>query len=239
MSRLIVANGWVVGAGGGGQLVGAKSSVYTGTGADVNISLTDLAGGLASAPAEDDFVLVSYATGGGSNFNMTITTSGYTERCDLYFNQGTIRANLGVFTKFMGVVPDTQVTVGAAGTGSTHVRIQVWRGINLVTPLDVTVVTGGAGGSGQAIVPAITPVTAGAIVIGTAMAAASLPGNMTSMANPGGVYDPFSASKLGGSSSCLGALEWDGSGAEGPFTTGGGSGGNTAYASAALALRPA
>lgn len=215
--------------------IGYKSTVHAGTGSTVAVSLTDLSGSISS-PATDDVVLVMVgAEGNDTDYNLSVT--GYTERCDLAALDAR-RSNLGIYTKRMGVSPDTSVTISATDTGVvTHVRILVLRGVNATTPMDVAVVTG-TGIDTNGSIPAITPVTAGAMVVGAKFNVYGNSLNTIVMNNPIS-YSPYMASIDGAASSCLGCKEWPGSGAVGPVNNGGGTGNNVAWCAAALAFRPA
>ena len=142
----------------------------TGTGAandrDVTFSLTSLTGGIASQPAEDDIVIVAGQLEQGANRAVAIT--GYDLSLDLY-SSDSYRTNMTVGYKVMGATPDTSFEVTSSGISSNNawaVCAQVWRGVDTVTPMDVTQVTSdGNNNSGIPNPPSITPVTAGAIII--------------------------------------------------------------------------
>jgi len=133
-----------------------------------NVSLTSLTGGLASAPVQNDLVIVYYGVGSDRNRAIGVTTAGYTEVAELFAdNDGGYDTNLSVNYKLMGVTPDTQVTVSATGdlADSGAVAIHVWRNVNLASPLDVTSTTATAINTVLCNPPAITPVTAGAVIV--------------------------------------------------------------------------
>lgn len=151
------------------QYVGGTTAAITGsTATTTNVSLTGLTGGLASAPVQNDLVIVYYGVGSTTTRSIGVTTSGYTEVAELTVAD-TYDANLSVSYKLMGATPDTQVTVSATGATADAgaVAVQVWRYVdsNLSTPLDVSVVTATAANSVLCNPPAITPVTAGAMII--------------------------------------------------------------------------
>lgn len=147
------------------QYVGGYVQGFVGGTGDRTITLTSLTGGLASAPATDDLVIVYFGT--GSTVDRDLVVSGYTEIAELYSND-TEDTNLVVARKFMGATPDTSFTL-TGGTLSTSdagaVAVQVWRGVNQTTPLDVTRTTATGVNSILCNPPAITPVTAGAIIV--------------------------------------------------------------------------
>lgn len=152
------------------QYVGGKTHSFDGTTGTTAISLTDLTGGLAAAPAENDIVILAYQFGGfiaDPDRDVTISTAGYIEIADLFQTGNVGYTNFGVFRKFMTASPDTSVTVGqtfdAAYSGA--VAIHVWRGVNLATPMDVTATTASLDQISLPTPPAITPTTADTIII--------------------------------------------------------------------------
>lgn len=145
----------------GGQLASITASTTTAT--TVNFALT---GGLASTPATDDIVIVSYGVGSTVNATIGVNTAGYTEIAELYVSD-TYDANLSVSYKVMGATPDTSVDISATGLNSDggYVVIQVFRGIDTTTPMDVTAATATGGNSGIPNPAAITPTTVGAEIV--------------------------------------------------------------------------
>jgi hypothetical protein len=152
------------------EYVGGTVIAHVGNVADEPaISLTSLTGGIGSAPIEGDMVIVTYGIGANvTNVDVAVTTSGYFEVADLQYNNGGgDSANLGVFYKFMTASPDTSVTVttttNASWAGS--ISIQVWRGVNSTSPMDVPATTATGTATGRPTPPPITPSTAGAKVV--------------------------------------------------------------------------
>lgn len=151
------------------QYVGGTTAAITGsTATTTNVSLTGLTGGLASAPVQNDLVIVYYGVGSTTVRSIGVTTAGYVEVAELTVAD-TYDTNLSVSYKRMGATPDTQVTVSATGATADAgaVAIQVWRYVDssVTSPLDVAVVTATAANSVLCNPPAITPVTAGAMII--------------------------------------------------------------------------
>ncbi|WP_066112556.1 MULTISPECIES: hypothetical protein [unclassified Blastomonas] len=149
------------------EYVGGKTASITGsTSTATNISLTDLTGGLASAPAAGDIVIVAYAVSSSGDVAIGVNTSGYDEIAELFAND-TRDTNLSVSRKIMGSTPDTSVDVSA--TGGTFnpgvVTIGVWRGADATTPLDVAATTATGLDSWAPNPAAITPSTTGAQII--------------------------------------------------------------------------
>lgn len=120
------------------DFVGGYKVGIPGTASETVVSLTSLTGGLASAPAEDDIVIVSYASAYSSDIGMDST--GYTEAVEGFNSNG---INYGVWWKKMTSTPDTSVTVSQTG-GTLYagaVAIHVWRGQDLSSPFCATPLT--------------------------------------------------------------------------------------------------
>lgn len=147
------------------EYVGGYTQGFVGGTTNRTITLTSLTGGLASAPAAGDLVIVYFGTGATVDRNLVV--SGYTEVVELYSNDN-YDTNLVVAYKFMGGTPDTNFVL-TGGTLSSNdagaVAIQVWRGVNQTTPLDVTETTATGTNSVLCNPPAITPVTEGAVIV--------------------------------------------------------------------------
>lgn len=147
---------------------GTTSSAVGSTGTNLTVSLTSLTGGVASAPAEGDIVIVSYATGSTSDRDLNVVTSGYTRHCDLYSNDS-YDTNLWVATKIMGSTPDTSVVLppSADTSDAITVNIQVWRASSgykiYLRSFDIQTATGV--NTGRPTPPAITPTYSGSIII--------------------------------------------------------------------------
>jgi hypothetical protein len=218
--------------------VGGKTVAIAGTTSTTAISLTDLTGGIGSAPIENDIVIVAFGVGSSVDEAPGVTTSGYTEEQEL-FSDSSDDTNLSVSWKFMGSTPDTSVTV--SGTGNTAnagaVAIQVWRGINLATPFDVAETTATGTATDRPDPPAITPTTADAMVIAIGAGAAGAGGLFTSSD-----LSNFITATSPGTKDCsigMGSFAWS-SGEFNPAQFGGGAGGGAArsWAAVTLALRP-
>lgn len=146
--------------------VGYKSDAEAGGTATYQFSLTTLTGGIASAPAEGDIVIVASAVGAVADINLQMSTAGYTELVDLYSND-TSDANLAVYYKVMGSVPDTSVTIVESGSTSyaSAAVVHVWRDIDPTNPIDVTSTTATGTNGSNANPPAITTATENAVVL--------------------------------------------------------------------------
>jgi len=130
------------------------------------ISLTGLTGGLASAPAAGDLVIVIHAVSTTHHQNNGVTTAGWS-RLGQFFASATCRTNLVVDYKFMEATPDTSVTVSATGGSSTDaavVAVYVWRGVSQVRPFEAGQLAY-VSGTSHPNPPATTPQTGGAVII--------------------------------------------------------------------------
>lgn len=219
--------------------VGGKVWSREGATSTTNVSLTDLTGGIASAPAENDYVVVMQ--GIGSNADRAVaTTSGYTELADIYANGTTYDANLGVDAKFMGSTPDTTVTIGSSGSANDAqaARIMVFRGVDLTTPMDVAVVTATGTGTAKPNPGAITPITTGAVGVFSGAQAAATAAALTSSDLT--AFASVNQADTNDIAVGAGYIEWSGSGAMDPAVFGGGSNNSAnSWAAVSIALRPA
>jgi hypothetical protein len=142
-----------------------------------------LTGGIASSVEDGDYVVAVFAT--GSTADRTLYIGDGTDPypllgSELYAND-TLDVNLRVGAKF--VDGDTIVEFGPTGSTSDPgvTALYVFRGVDPVTPLDVSVVTATGTNSGLANPPAITPITSGAFIV--ALGAGHLSGNIGNPAN--------------------------------------------------------
>ncbi len=144
----------------GGYAVGVTS----GTSSQTITFGGNLTGGIASSASADDLVIVYYSVNNGIDLDLVVT--GYVEVADLY-SADSQDANLVVAYKVMGGTPDTTVTVSATGasTSGGAIAIQVWRNVDTTLPLDVAAVTATGINSVLCNPPAITPSTAGAVIV--------------------------------------------------------------------------
>jgi hypothetical protein len=181
----------------------------TGTGATYSVSLTSLTGGIASAAAEGDIVIVTTGWAGpsASNGNPGVTTSGYTELSDIY-GSDTRSANLSVDWKIMSSTPDTSVTVSgynnAAYGGATVV--QVFRGVDQSTPIDVTTTTATGTNSNLANAAAITPTNAGALILACGIGTTDSTPTAKTLPSTTEIAYPLQVSGTGSTNSAIAAM---------------------------------
>lgn len=146
-------------------LVGKKTFSPSRNSTDNNISLTDLTGGLAAAPAAGDLVVIGYGTGSIANRAITVLAAdGYTPFIAKIYQNNTEDLNFYTGYKFMGSTPDTSVNVTGTLNSSDAgaIVIEVWRYLDPAA-LDVAVVST-VGSGGQPIPGAITPVSQHALI---------------------------------------------------------------------------
>jgi hypothetical protein len=147
-----------------GELDSSTNTSYT-------VSLTSLTGGIDTQPRTGDIVIVGTGWTATTNGSPGISSpTGFTE---VGFTGGgyaddTRDSNLYVGWKLMGASPDTSLTVGAGGSASygNATVVHVWRGVDALSPMDVTVPAGATGtNASRPNPPSITPTTAGAVVV--------------------------------------------------------------------------
>lgn len=228
------------------RYVGGRSLNGSGTTSNITVTLTGLSGGLASNPVEGDFVIVVFGTGSTVDRTFSTSSTGWTKLVEIYSNDD-IDTNLAVFYKFMGSTPDTSMIL-TGGSGSTAdsygVIVHAWRSVDQTTPMDVTQTTATGLNSRQPNPPAITPTTAGAVILATGVsgynASVSSGGNFTTTNLTNSVTTNNSGS-TNDVSIGIGAFTTWTSGAYDPAAwTGGGTSQTTdSWSSITMALRPA
>ena len=153
------------------EFVGGASA--SGINAAYNMSLTALTGGIASAPAQGDIVIVINMIANTTNGNPGVGTAGYTEIADLYRGNDTYDTNLSTNYKVMSASPDTTASCNPSSGSSiaSDCVAMVFRGVDNATPLDVTSTSAVGNNAEDVNCLAITPVTSGAVVVCTGGAA--------------------------------------------------------------------
>lgn len=200
-----------------------------------------------------DIVIVAtgFASPNATDEAPGVTTGGYTEEAELYVTDSRA-VNLSLNWKIMGSTPDTVVNcIASANIGYAGVScVQVWRGVNQLTPMDVTMTTATGNNSPTPNSPTITPVTKGAIVLsigGYIGYSSTLAGGEedTTVTEPTGYSNVAFESRYGVTAAFhvgIASKAWSGSGAEDPGAWSGITMTNNAancWAAATIALRPA
>lgn len=177
LAGVLAAAGGVTGI----EYVGGKTDATEGTTSSWTTSLTNLTGGVASAPAAGDFVVVFYGVAsGGASSVYGLTVAGYTQRARLFAND-TREAHLLCATKLL-TAADTSITLSQTFNTNNGgaVAAHVFRGVDSLNPLDTAVQTSITLNTSEAAPPAITPVTPGAWVVAGGAGAGSATGIFTS-----------------------------------------------------------
>lgn len=223
----------------GGQVAGRANPSSA---VSVNFSLT---GGSDSAPAAGDLVVVTVVVGsaGGNPTLDVVTPTGYTPLTQLNRNPTTADTSLQVSYKIMGGTPDTSVTIPGTTNNAwaEAYSIQVFRGVDSTTPMDVTPTSAtGSGTNNRPDPPSITPATAGAWVVICGGGAAGTGASYTAPTNF--TTDFLTANGADSTDATVGSGYWTGwtSGAVNPAAYGGGSvNAANSWCAYSLVLRPA
>jgi len=173
------------------ELVGSKSFGHNSTSAQ-SCSLTDLTGGLAAAPAENDVVFIAYTHANVTTAARTLaqcTPSGYTNLHPTVQLQNDSNAtSFAASAKKMTASPDTTVDIPAASaaTSNVHVTIEVWRDVDFANITTTAATTAKAANTGLPNPPSITTpaAPAGCVVLGL-FGAAVANATATAIANAG------------------------------------------------------
>ena len=178
--------------------VGSKSQIgYWPSTGSFTVTLSGLSYGSASSPAPGDLVLVLSGSAAASNTNPGIVSPTNTEVADLYVGF-TFPLNLSVSYFICGATPPSSITVRADNGVLNVAHIQVWRGVDQVTPIDV--LFSGLIQTQQALAdrtgincPVVTPVTNGATVVTGVLASASNTTVTSFFTSPSYTYDSSSS----------------------------------------------
>lgn len=145
---------------------------------DPSIDLTGL------SLQQNDLVIVAFTEAGATgdaDLDLTMTTADYTQVADL-FSDDTIQTNFAVFYKFMGATPDTTAVANGSGDAQNGAvaALQVFRGVDTTTPMDVAATTNTGTGGFSPDPPSIDWSTAGVWVV--------IAGGSGTTVGAGGVY---------------------------------------------------
>ena len=210
----------------------AGISSVAGTSANFSVDISGM--GLA----QNDLVLVLTGYAGGVGAGAGITSTGWHSEFNGKTTPGGTKCWYDASWKIMGSTPDTSVTIKGSTDAGTPVivLVQAWSGVDTTTPMDVAPVY--AGMNAPPDPGAITPVTAGAVVVAAGIAAG---GAYLAVAPTG--YTNLTANKLILSNfinAAMASKVWSGSGAEDPaaFTVGFPTSTGFAQGAFTFALRP-
>ncbi len=212
-----------------------------GTAATYSVSLTALTGGIASAAAAGDLVVVNTAIGDNADVVMAISTTGYTTVAELWADS-TRDTNQLVAYKVLATAETSVVVVGSGNIlrGGTTIA-HVWRGIDPVTVQDVTATTATGVTTGYADPQSITPITAGAVILSlTASAVDATPVAFTVPTDRINIFQEINhAGTNRGAITTVGSTAWT-SGVFNPAALSGGEDSTSnSYGAVTMALRPA
>lgn len=224
------------------QFVGGTTGVLnSSTAATYSVSLTSLTGGIASAPADGDLIVIASSTSGVGSRSPGVNTAGYTLVQELQ-SVDTRTSTIDVAYKVAVASSDTSVTMdgnGNAGFGNSTV-VMVFRGVDTTTPMDVLRTTATGTNGSRPNNAAITPVTSGAWIV--ACGAATGDTTPTAFTGPTGMTGFRTAPSTGSTSSSISGMAyttWT-TGAYDPAAwTGGESTTSDSWTAVTLALRPA
>lgn len=232
------------------QYVGGRGAGRAGTTSTVVVDISSgLTGGIGTAAAAGDLVVVTNSVGTAARapaLNIT-TPTGYTALTAQRTTATTYDTNVQTCYKIMGGTPDTSVTIPGSGNtadGQAY-TIQVFRGVDTTTPLDVTpTYATGSGVGNQFNAAAITPVTAGAWILacggGASATGTTLYTAPSGFATGSGIWLSFNGADT--NDGTVGAGYYTGwtSGSYDPAAVGGGStNAANSWGATTIALRPA
>jgi hypothetical protein len=225
--------------------VGGQTGNFAGTVSTTTITMTSLTGGVASAPAVGDLVIVGFSVGATSDGTYDIENTAavdYTLVGTEQYQNDTFDSNLRVAYRFMPNPTETQFRFAGGSLNAADGAawtVHVFRNVDTGTPMDVTATTGGNINTRLANPPSITPTTSGAWILfvgagagGTGAATYSAPYLGDIRVNNGvDTNDGFIGS---------GYMPWASGAYDGVVFTGGGTDTtNDSWTSVVAALRPA
>lgn len=154
------------------QYVGARTGSGSTSGGTVTVSLTTLTGGIASAAAIGDVVVIVIGVAGATNAPASPTVTGYT-LIDSAGANDTNATCIYVGYKILTAADTSVAYTWTASNGSSTAYVSVWRNVDATYPLDVNAITVGVQNTILANPNSITPVTSGAYIIAAGAGASS------------------------------------------------------------------
>lgn len=176
--------------------VGGKTAISAAAGSGPSAAINSLTGGSNANPSAGDLIVVAAAMDGTSDLTLAMSSAGYTKVDDLY-SDDTVDVNFAVFYKFWDGAEVTAILAGQTGRRAA-IAVKVFRGVDTVTPLDVTYQQATGQNTFAANPPAVTPATAGAWVVACGGAGSVNSGDFTS-----GDLDNFISTNTGISSGVI------------------------------------
>ena len=224
------------------QYVGGQAGNRAGSTSTLSVNYA-LTGGSNSTPQAGDFVVITVVVGSAArNPACAITVPAtWTALGQLNNAAQTNDTSMNVSYKFMPGTPDTAFTLPSTGNvadGQAY-TVQVWRGVDPTTPMDVAAVSANGSGTGRPDPAQITPTTAGAYVLICGGGAAGTGANYVAPANYTTNFLTSFAVDTTDAMVGSGYRAWT-SGAENPAAyTGGTTGATDSWCCYTIALRPA
>lgn len=230
----------------------AESSTLSVAGGFTGITLNALVDGIDTHPSQGDLIVVGLAVGSREDVGLSASsirnqagTVNYTAPASAIYANASFDASLLVGYAFAGVTPDASVTIqpGAFADVAYTIMIEVWRGVDPTTPMDVSVVTASGTNTGLPDPGAITPADTRSKILCFAVGAstdASVPAALT--ATGFSSYDTVQqqgGTNRASTSTLWGHLDWSSPGVDLPMFGGGSNTTSDSWAAMMLALRPA
>jgi hypothetical protein len=225
----------------GGVVAGRTGNSNT----TIDVSLSSgLTGGSNSGVSAGDLVVVTVSTGTAARSPSVAVTSPatYQNLTAQRTTATTYDTNFQVSYKFMPSTPDSVVTIPAQGNiadGQAY-AVQVFRGVDPSTPLDVTpTYATGSGVNNRPDPASITPITAGAWIVVTGGGASSVGTTLYTNSELTNFLTENGADSIDGTVGVGYYTSWT-SGAYDPIVFGGGGvAGANSWGATTIALRPA
>lgn len=154
------------------QYVGGYTAVLGSTPLSYTITLTSLAGGLATSPSIDDIVVLAFGHADRVDRDLSVTTSSYTELAQGYVNNtSSLGQDLNYYIGYKVLTStDTEIVVGngVAISGRPSVYgVHVWRNIDTANPIDTGISINTVTNTGpRPTLPALTLTNRNSIVVG-------------------------------------------------------------------------
>lgn len=223
------------------EFVGGHTEGFAGLTKNKTIPINSLSGGIGTQPQTGDIVIVINGIGQYQYTGSANLPTGYMGiRTDTATNTVSTKARISY--KIMGDTPDTSLVI-PGGTGSIYdggsCSILVFRGVDQITPLDVTPLVNITSNTVKPNPLSITPITSGAVIAVGGVGGQSY-GNLTfTSSDLNNFISSCGVDTNGLATSGIGYVNWSG----GAFDAAqfGCTYDNTAYSSIAytIALRPA
>jgi len=145
--------------------VGGVASGRAGSVSTASQSLTGLAGGSDSQPAEGDLVVVFVSVGTAAAYQPTaLAISGYSSEAMVSNTAVTNQSFSQISYKVQTATPDTSITIPSSGNirNAQRWEVHVYRGVNPSIPFDPAIVTANGSATGRPNPAAVVPALAGA-----------------------------------------------------------------------------